>query len=189
MYTRLTGQGRMTKHRDAPASPASSCQAKSTRLRRRSRPSYGQRCAVPCAEQRAAPASQHQFCRFLTVARSPFCVAVKIRCRSGIRRFTRVHPSGLPLARRRAERERFGFHTGLRTLRLSHDARQGGDDPPGHWTEHVATNCPPIGVTTHHVGHHVARLPPSSPPLRRQSGEGFPPPLGQSAPRGAPQLS
>src|SRR3954454_18332719 len=54
-----------------------------------------------------------------------------------IRRFTRVHPSGLPLARSpRMERERLRLLPRASHPTVTHDARQGGDDPfdtgPGH---------------------------------------------------------
>jgi len=47
-----------------------------------------------------------------------------------MRRFTHVHPSGLPLARSpRMERGPFGFFPGASHPTVTHDARQGGDDP------------------------------------------------------------
>src|SRR3954454_12526006 len=47
-----------------------------------------------------------------------------------IRRFTRVHPSGLPLARSpRMERERLRLLPRASHPTVTHDARQGGDDP------------------------------------------------------------
>src|SRR3954447_13202083 len=81
-----------------------------------------------------------------------------------MRRFTHVHPSGLPLARHpRMERERLRLPPQASHSAVTHDARQGGDGPTDTGPDHVLTNRPPTGVITHNVRPHVARLPPASP--------------------------
>ena len=55
-----------------------------------------------------------------------------------IRRFTHVHPSGLPLARRpRMERERLRLLPWASHPAVTHDARQGGDGPADTGPDHT----------------------------------------------------
>ncbi len=69
---------------------------------------------------------------------------------------------------------------------VTHNARQGGDGPLDTGPDHILVNRSPIDVTTHHVRHHVARLPPAPPPCcDRAGGEGLSPPLESTAPHGA----
>src|SRR5680860_965204 len=58
-----------------------------------------------------------------------------------IRRFTHVHPSGLPLARRpRMERERVRLLPWASHPAVTHDARQGGDGPADTGPDHTLIN-------------------------------------------------
>ena len=101
-------------------------------------------------------------CRFTTASPYPRCNIPSARV--GITKHTkihRVHPSGLPLAHRpRMERGPFGFSPGFAPT-VTHDARQGGDDPFDTGPDHTLINEPPIGVTTPHV--RLSRRTPSSP--------------------------
>ena len=61
-----------------------------------------------------------------------------------IRRFTHVHPSGLPLARRpRRERERLRILPWASHPAVTHDARQGGDGPADTGPDHTLTKRAP----------------------------------------------
>ena len=81
-----------------------------------------------------------------------------------MRRFTRVHPSGLPLARNpRMERGPFGFFPGLRTPRSPMTHARAGTIHSTLDRITPSSNRPPIGVTTPHVRLRVARSPSQCP--------------------------
>ena len=104
-----------------------------------------------------------------------------------MRRFTRVHPSGLSLARRpRVERERFGFYPGLRTPQLPTTHARAGTV---QWTLDRITTSPATSKRRDHSSHATSRrtaVPSFGNLLRQAAGEVLPPPLGSTAPRGAP---